>query len=221
MNFKNSIFILFFALSANLMAQKSCLFNGKDLSQWYAYSKATGVHDNAEEVFAIKDKTIQMYSKTPGYLMSKRSYKNFELTLQFRWNDDASFERRMDAKNSGVMYLVPENQEDMLWPKGIQFQIKEGTTGDFIFLQGVTLDINGKTTEAGKSVVYDRILSNEKPIGKWNKLQVICKDGKVIQKLNGKIVNQGENPNVQSGRILLQYEGFPIDFRKIKIKELK
>ena len=43
----------------------------------------------------------------------------------------------------------------------------------------------------------------------------------MTQRLNGKLVNKGTESSVNQGRILLQYEGFPIDFRKITIKKCK
>ena len=73
----------------------------------------------------------------------------------------------------------------------------------------------------GKSVVSKRFADAEKPIGEWNTLVVISKNGKITQKLNGKLVNQGIESSVTEGRILLQYEGFPIDFRKVNIKKHK
>lgn len=119
------------------------------------------------------------------------------------------------------MYLVPKETPDELWPKGIQFQIKEGATGDFVLLQNVTLTIKDKQTEAGKSVVAKRFEDAFRPVGDWETLVVTCKNGVVKQKLNGKLVNEGVNPSVTEGRILLQYEGFPIDFRKVEIKKLR
>jgi len=118
------------------------------------------------------------------------------------------------------MYLVPSNAEDMLWPKGIQFQIKDGATGDFILLQGVTLLVNGKTTEPGKSVVVKSTGDASNPTGAWNTLVVTVQNGKIKQLLNAKLVNEGSDPSVPEGRILLQYEGFPIDFRKVEIVKL-
>ena len=110
------------------------------------------------------------------------------------------------------MYLVPKDVPDTLWPKGIQFQIKEGATGDFVLLQEVTLIINSKRTEPGKSVVAKRFLDAAKPVGEWNTLVVTHKNNKIEQNLNGELVNEGTEPSVSEGRILLQYEGFPIDF---------
>ncbi|RVT76713.1 DUF1080 domain-containing protein [Flavobacterium sufflavum] len=216
------LIIVLFLFSQNNNAQKRiALFNQKDLKGWYAFGEEAGKHNNAAELFSVENNMIRMYGAKAGYLMSEQSFRNFELTVEYRWNTDANFVKKNNSKNSGVMYLVPAETPDVLWPKGIQFQIKEGATGDFVFLQEVTLNINGKKTEAGKSVVSKRFLDAEKPIGEWNKIVVISRNGKITQKLNGKLVNQGIESTVLEGRILLQYEGFPIDFRKVNIKKSK
>jgi hypothetical protein len=51
--------------------------------------------------------------------------------------------------------------------KGIQYQVKEGGTGDFVLLQEVTLLVKGKQTEPGKSV-SSKFSDAEKPVGEWN-----------------------------------------------------
>ena len=216
------LFVILFLLTQNTNAQKRlALFNQKDLKGWYAFGDEKGKVANAAELFSVEDNMIRMYGPKAGYLMSEESFRNFELTVEFRWNTDAKFVKKNNSKNSGVMYLVPANTPDILWPKGIQFQIKEGATGDFVLLQEVTLKINGVKTEPGKSVVTKRFADAEKAIGEWNKLVVTSKNGVITQKLNGKTVNKGIESSVTEGRILLQYEGFPIDFRKVNIKKHK
>lgn len=194
------------------------LFNGENLDGWYAFNKASGVHQEASELFAVEQGMIRLYGKKAGYLMSDKSFKNFQLRVEFRWNTDESFARKSQKKNSGVMYLIPQDAQDMIWPKGIQFQVKEGATGDFIFLQETSLKIKGKAFEPGKSVVVERQKDTTKPIGEWNTLEIRVKNGKVKQLLNGSVVNKGKNASISEGRILLQYEGYPIDFRKVEVK---
>ena len=152
--------------------------------------------------------------------MSQQSFSEFRLTAEFRWNTDSTYAKASKNKNSGLMYLVPDTARDMLWCTGIQYQIKPHYTGDFIFLGGVTAEINGQKTQPGKSVSYPKILEAEKSPGQWNKIEIIYHDGSILQKLNGKVVNKAAHPSVTHGRILLQYEGYPIDFRKIVITEL-
>jgi hypothetical protein len=217
----SSLFVFEIGISIHVYAQKTTsLFNQKDLKGWYAYEAETGKHLNASDLFSVENGMIRMYGKKPGYLMLERSYQKFQLTVEFRWNMDTSFARKSTTKNSGVMYLVPSDTPDMLWPKGIQFQIKEGATGDFVLLQEVTLVIQGQRTEPGKSVVSKHFLDASLPDGEWNTLVVTVEKGKVKQELNGKLVNEGTEASLTEGRILLQYEGYPIDFRKVDIKEL-
>ena len=218
---------LLFLLSLTMIpllaiAQKPIpLFNQKNLKGWYAFEPESGKQTDASKLFSVTDHMIRLHGKKAGYLMSKKSFRNFQLTVEFRWNTDTTFARKNNSKNSGVMYLIPKETPDELWPKGIQFQIKEGATGDFVLLQNVTLTIKDKQTEAGKSVVAKRFEDAFQPIGDWETLVVTCKNGVVKQELNGKLVNEGVNASVTEGRILLQYEGFPIDFRKVEIKKLR
>lgn len=214
------IYTLLFASLPHLLCGQgiTSLFNGKDLEGWYAFDKATGKHENASEIYKVEQGMIRLYGKKIGYLMSENSYKDFHLTVEYRWNTDKSYTAKSKTKNSGVMYLVPQDTPDMLWPQGIQFQIKEGATGDFIFLQKSSLSIKGKPFEPGKSVVVQRQHDATNPIGEWNTLEIKVKNGKVKQLLNGKIVNKGKDASLAEGRILLQYEGYPIDFRKVEIQ---
>lgn len=211
-------FILLFSVHSN--AQKIKLFNGKDLHYWYAFEPKTGKHENAGELFHLEKHLIRLYGKKSGYLMTKQSFSNFKLTAEFRWNLDSTFVKNSKIKNSGIMYLVPDTAVDKLWCTGIQFQLKQDCTGDFVFLGGVTSEMDGIKTTAGKSVNYSKTTNAEKAHGKWNKVEIIFQNETIIQKLNGKIVNIAKKPSVTSGRILLQYEGYPIDFRNIKIINL-
>lgn len=216
------LLVTLFFVSQNNQAQKRiALFNQKDLKGWYAFGEEKGKTNNAAELFSVENNMIRMFGPKAGYLISEQSFRNFELTVEYRWNTNANVVRKNNNKNSGVMYLVPAETPDILWPKGIQFQIKEGATGDFVFLQETTLNINETKTTPGKSVVSKRFADAEKPIGEWNQLVIISKNGVITQKLNGKTVNQGTESSVTEGRILLQYEGFPIDFRKVNIKKSK
>ncbi|MFB6340980.1 DUF1080 domain-containing protein [Saccharicrinis sp. FJH62] len=212
------ILSLCFAFNGFTRAQKTIqLFNGSNLTGWYAFEPESGVHQDAGELFKVEDGMIRMYGAKAGYLMSDQSFHDFTLTAEFRWNTDTAFTRKNNKRNSGLMYLVPETTPDTLWPKGIQFQIKEGATGDFILLQDVTLINKGSRTEPGRSVVVKRLTDAANPIGDWNTLTVTYHNGTIKQELNGKLVNEGTEPSVTEGRILLQYEGFPIDFRKVDI----
>lgn len=215
---KSTLLILLFLSILSTRAQESKhLFNGEDLDGWYAYTPQDGKFKESTHCFKVEDQMIRLYGKKVGYLMSNEVFKNFTLTAEFRWNTDTTYISRSQKMNSGLMYLIPSGYEDALWPQGVQFQIKRGFTGDFIFLKNVTAEVNGIRSTPGKSVVINRTADAELAIGQWNTITITHHNGHIRQELNGKLVNKGEGCSTSEGHILLQYEGFPIDFRNIII----
>ncbi len=207
--------ILLFVLSSCLVQRKVL-----EMNDWYAFTKTNTAQQKPSDIYEFKDGMIRMHGNDNSCLMTKKSYKNFELTLEYRWNLEEKYKTDR-TKNSGIMYNIPLVASDKIWPKGIQFQIKENTTGDLIFLDQVTAKVNGKFIEAGASVVSPKFLANENPYGKWNKVAIMSFDGMIMQFLNGKLVNQCTDPSSTEGKISLNYERSPIDFRNIKIKAIK
>ncbi|WP_379963390.1 DUF1080 domain-containing protein [Epilithonimonas sp. UC225_85] len=188
-------------------------------NDWYAYTKISSEKLEPAKVYEFTDGMIRMHGENIGYLMSKKSYSNFELTLDYRWNMDEQYKGK-GKKNSGVMYNIPTESPDKVWPKGIQFQIKENTTGDFVFLDQVTAKVNGKLVEPSASVTSPKFLENEKPYGEWNSIVIKSLNGKITQYLNGKLVNEATEATSTEGRISLNYEGSAIDFRNIRLKQI-
>lgn len=207
--------ILLFVLSSCLVQRKVL-----EMDDWYAFTKTNTAQQQPSDIYEFNDGMIRMHGNDNSCLMTKKSYKNFELELEYRWNLEDKYKTN-STKNSGVMYNIPLDASDKIWPKGIQFQIKENTTGDFIFLDQVTAKINGKLIEAGASVVSPKFLANENPYGEWNTVVVKSFNGKITQYLNGKLVNECTDASSTEGKISLNYERSPIDFRNITIKEIK
>jgi len=205
-----------------LLLLSACTTQQKSWTEidWYAYTKTSSERQEPKNVYEFTDGMIRMHGNNVGYVMSKRSYSNFELTLDYRWNLDEQYQGK-GKKNSGVMYNIPTDSPDKVWPKGIQFQIKENTTGDFIFLDQVTAKVNGKLVEPGASVTSPKFLDNEKPYGEWNAIVIKSLNGKISQYLNGKLVNEATEASSREGRISLNYEGSAIDFRNVKLKEIR
>jgi len=188
-------------------------------NDWYAYIKTSSERLEPAKTYDFTEGIIRMHGENVGYLMSKKSYSNFELTLDYRWNLDEQYKGK-GKKNSGVMYNIPTDLPDKVWPKGIQFQIKENTTGDFIFLDQVTAKVNGRLVEPGASITSPKFLDNEKPYGEWNSIVIRSFNGKITQYLNGKLVNEATDASSREGRISLNYEGSAIDFKNIKLRKI-
>ena len=60
----------------------------------------------------------------------------------------------------------------------------------------------------------------ESPLGEWTRVECICR-GKTIEiRVNGTTVNKAFDVYPAAGKILLQTEGFEIDFRRFEVKPL-
>lgn len=204
-----------------LFILNSCSVQQKIASEynWYAFIKTNSEKLESSKIYEFSDGMIRMHGENIGYLMSQKSYRNFELSLEYRWNLDEKY-RVKGKKNSGVMYNIPSDSPDKVWPKGIQFQIKENTTGDFIFLDQITAKVNGKATEAGASVTSPKFTENERAYGEWNSVVIRSYNGNIKQFLNGKLVNECTDATSAEGRISLNYEGSAIDFKNIAVKKI-
>jgi hypothetical protein len=60
----------------------------------------------------------------------------------------------------------------------------------------------------------------EKPVGEWNRMEVVCDGDTILCILNGTLVNVGIKSSLTSGKILFQSEGAEIFFRTIEVRSL-
>ena len=61
----------------------------------------------------------------------------------------------------------------------------------------------------------------EKPLGDWNRMEVICDGSTITNVVNGVLVNVGTESSQAEGKIQLQSEGAEIFFRRVEIRPLK
>lgn len=83
------------------------MFNGKDLAGWV---------EVGHEKWTVEDGVIrgQAISKEYGYLRTGKSYKDFEMTVRFKWDSDG---------NSGVFFHTDFKPGTADVSQGLQFEI--------------------------------------------------------------------------------------------------
>ena len=113
--------------------------------------------------------------------------------------------------NSGA--YVRNSKDGALWHQAQFGDAKDG------YLFGETLTSEGKKKFFNlKSKVSD---IRVKPAGEWNTMEVTAQ-GKVLTLwVNGAVTCRFEDCNVPTGRVGLEGEGYRIEFRNLKIKELR
>jgi hypothetical protein len=60
----------------------------------------------------------------------------------------------------------------------------------------------------------------EKPLGEWNRIEVICDGDSITNIVNGYVVNIGTKSSLSKGKLTFQTEGAEIFFRKIEVRPL-
>jgi hypothetical protein len=181
------------------------LFNGKDLSNWVFKLKDPAV--DPSKVFTVQNGVIHITGQPFGYMRTKDSFSDYRLHVEWRWPSEAT--------NSGV--FVHAQPPDTIWLGCYECQLQAGNAGDFICMGG--LDMNERTNKAD-IVIKKMAASNEKPVGQWNTMEVVCKANTIEVYVNGSLQNKGTGLTADKGSICLQSEGKDIEFRDVYLTRL-
>ncbi len=217
--------------------QPIVLFGGSDLSHFDTFIRGRGLNSDPEHVFRVENGVIHVSGHEMGYILTKQSFHRFYLRADFKWGEGTFAERAGQARDSGILYNIQGEQK--VWPRSVEFQIKEGETGDFWMTDGAAVTgADGKrvTGPPGSALNIGHIGKGptentlgfrnssgelEKPRGQWNTLEVVVEDKVIHQYVNGILANIGTDPFPTEGKILFQSEGAEIFFRDIQISPLK
>ncbi len=190
--------------------EKIVLWNGKDFTGWKLFVPDPN-HD-VTKTWLIADGNIRCEGKPNGYMRTEKNYADYLLHAEWRWPEKEG--------NSGVFIHV--SGQDVVWPKGLECQLAAGNAGDFWVIGGVETKEHAK---GGRRISSRRTMklkdSTEKPAGQWNSYDIICKDDWVVVMVNGVLQNVATGCSVRSGKICLQSEGAPVEFRNIYIEPLE
>ena len=229
------------------------LFNGKNLDGWtvhYASKTPDGAPPPAS-LFAVENGTIHAYpTKSAGsqqpnaYLQSSADYKDYVLSLEYRWGEKKFAPRNEHVRDAGLIYHVHRERAGD-WPAGAEAQIQEGDTGDsWAVSSQLTSFVDPKTglyalpedggvrTTVGHDGKFERTRHsrvNEYP--GWNTLEVIVRGDRATHIVNG-VTNMrvydirgwdaasGSWVKVDHGRIALQAESAEVFYRNIRMRPL-
>ena len=210
-----TVLFTFLTICGAMSAQKSKkIFNGKNLKNWEIV-----LADDSKlpsEVFFVSDGILNSAGNPFGYIKTKKSYKNFELTLEWRWPGEPS--------NSGVLLHI--SNPIVVWPNCIEAQLQHGNAGNIVLMNaGAKATIDGKQHEIKEgdnwvTSVNKKNDSSEKKQGEWNQYRIVSNNGKLEYYVNDVLQNTATDIFPTEGYIGLQSEGGLIQFRNVFIKEL-
>ena len=165
-----------------------------------------------------------------GALTSKQSFRNYHLTLQYRWGEKKWPPRLQKLKDSGILYhAIGEHGQEYFrsWMMSQEFQIMEGHNGDYWQQAGSAIDIRAFMPESIMNAVADetqpflkvgkgeelqgfvlRKENHEKPAGQWNTVELISFEGQSLHIVNGQVVMVLKNSRYhQNGRDIPMWQG--------------
>jgi len=180
------------------LAQEQLLFNGKDLSGWEIYGT---------EKWYVDDGLLVCESgpdKEYGYLATNKSFKNFDLTLEFKQEADG---------NSGVFF-----RSSIEGTKITGWQAEVAPPGH---------NTGGIYESYGRGWLIKPVAEKQEVLkmGEWNTMRIKVVDEHVTTWLNGVIMVDFEDEKIgqANGSIALQIHsggGIKVVWRNLKIKEL-
>jgi hypothetical protein len=161
-------------------------------------------------------------------MRTKTTYADYRLHLEWRWPENPT--------NSGV--LLHASGPDQVWPLTIECQLKSGSAGDFVLINGPGITVDGEDRQNKDKQfvsVKKKQASSEKPAGQWNEYDILCDGDTIVCRVNGVLQNEGTAATITSGVlqnegtaatitsgwICLQSEGSPIEFRNIYVEPAK
>jgi hypothetical protein len=187
------------------------LFNGKNLDGWKQYASKAAV-------WSAKDGILVCSGKGGGWLGTEKEYANFILRLEYRLTPGG---------NSGIYLRAPETGH--ISRVGMEIQLLDDEHPSYARVKdwqksGAIYHVVGPREKASK------------PAGQWNAIEIRAHSRRVTVILNGKQIVDADldqflkDPAIAkehtglkraTGRIGLQSHTDRVEFRNLRIKELK
>lgn len=176
-----------------------------------------------EEVFSIcAEGVLSVKGKPFGWIGTKKLYKNFKMSVEFRYPDKENF------INSGI-FLRVNGEPTMFLPRCIEVQLAPKSMGDLYTFWDMQLtgspersavNAEHKLTKVLRSVKQFRNTKKD-DLTQWHQAEIVCFEDMLLIKINGQIVNWANGVENIPGRIAFQSEGAPIDFKNAMVVELQ
>jgi hypothetical protein len=219
-------------ISATLFAQPPgdqgppLLFNNKNFDGWLKYTNNKEVDREKLIQKDAFDHHIIVHGTAPGYLITEKEYRNYELSFEYRWNIHHSGEKaekppEPEECRSGVLFHIG-SEGDEIWHKSIKVELRPGRAGDLQLLTGFKMTVNPERKDPKSKTNFLRAHDGaESPPGEWNRVVINCHGKFVSVKFNDVVVMTARDAEVSKGRIAFQSEKGEIHFRNVRLKQLE
>ncbi|MBX2923461.1 MAG: DUF1080 domain-containing protein [Chitinophagaceae bacterium] len=146
------------AVYTGVIAQKkgwTPLFNGKDLTGWDTYLRATniigyvedpdlpyeppiGLNNDPLKVFTIHNGILRISGEAWGAITTKKSYSNYHLRFETKWGEQKYFPKDTALRDAGLLFHCtgPFDFASKCWMRSLEMQVEESNIGDYYDVYG-------------------------------------------------------------------------------------
>jgi hypothetical protein len=186
------------------------LLNGRDLDGW-VYGQKIG------KGYQVHGGAIGCSWEDCGILYTQREYGDFVLRFQLKLARDV---------NSGIAVRSPLSAQP--WVDGMEVQVIDEDGPKY-------RDIKPWQKHGSVYGVLPARTGHLRPVGEWNEEEITLRGTRVIVKLNGALIVDGDLAEVRDSNTLAQHPGVrnrrghvgligqypgPVEYRNLRIKEL-
>ncbi|RMG35526.1 MAG: DUF1080 domain-containing protein [Planctomycetota bacterium] len=143
-----------------------------------------------------------------GYAYTRRAFRDFVLRLEYRFPrnrpDDGT------DPNTGVLLFLTGPHR--VWPACLEAQ---GKFSEMATIKSNSRDVAVVVTDDARARSAVR-----RPVGRWNALRIVARGGALRTYLNDRLIASSRPTSLVAGPIGLQSEGFAVEFRGLRIREL-
>ena len=172
--------------------QKIELFNGKDLTNWYKFVQGRGKDCDPKGVFSVVDGKIRVTGEEFGCITTEKAYKNYKLTVEYRWIGGEYGDQIGKSPDSGILYhsIGEDGAWRGIWMRCLEYNVIKSRTGDFLVVESQEYKKNSPFSFSG-------IVDSQ---GRWQADPYEKKDSTIVHhKGGGRINNRYRPPAPQGG----------------------
>ena len=218
------------------------------------YTQPLGLSNDPLNVFAVVEidgvPALRISGQIYGSFATISEYGNYHLRLEAKWGEKKWAPREELPRNSGLLYHGTGEFGAGLkvWKISHECQVMEGDFGDSYRMGATYCDITASRPSENERYVFDPAAPairfghgenlapvcsknpvNEKALGEWNTIELLCYEGTSVHIINGKVnmINtnshlliDGKEIPLTKGVIQLQSEGAEIFYRNIEIRKI-
>jgi Domain of Unknown Function (DUF1080) len=161
------------------------------------------------DTWTERNRRLISTGKPKGYLYTKDSFRNFTWRLEFRFPKPADGDAEADFQgNTGFLIYITGSPK--IWPLCLEVQGKHA--------EMASIRPNGGAEAPEVLDDVEKRLAARSPIGEWNAVEIVSRDGALQVTLNGEPVVSSQPNFLSAGSIGIQAENHPFEVRRLRIR---